>query len=535
MKDIEIPFGAHDSELKGFEYTIPEGFEAEIKDGKVVIRPKESDDERIRKDLIAVFNMIKEKEGLGASWSGIKVEKIIAYLEKQKERPKKELVYRMNGLMQEYVKAGEDDVEREHRMKCYQLFWDALEDADLFEQKEQNQLPHTSSGARYYFDEWLKQQPIPKYWDAFLAGIEFNKKEQRPVKADFRSAVKNLMNLYKIKNNFTEEDYDFHAKELLELVKQKSAEGTALQKAFINSKIDYTLEEKCDASDYADVILPTSVIYGENEEEYKLHKIIEAAFIAGQKEQKPADDKTFEEWIDDWWKHNKVNNPDSYDKGDEIQFDERGFKNFCRGIRNMYQQKPTEKPDMLAKLREHLANTPKEQLEKEWKELEPWGKIGPTVEEFLYGKKMPAEWSEFDKGILNDAICATDILGNDESFNNSNPNLAKAFRIAKDWLKDLPERFNLQPKIEWNEEDSDMICEIIDHCIAIPYIGGTLHLSDERKKELKTFVKSLRPQPKPTEDELNKKYWEGYNAAMEQYNKNVSYHQDYPASYCKQK
>ena len=53
-------------------------------------------------------------------------------------------------------------------------------------------------------------------------------------------------------------------------------------------------------------------------------------------EQKPEDDKAFEEWIDGWWKHNKVNNPDSYDKGDEIQFDEKGFKNFCRGVRNMY-------------------------------------------------------------------------------------------------------------------------------------------------------------------------------------------------------
>lgn len=71
---------------------------------------------------------------------------------------------------------------------------------------------------------------------------------------------------------------------------QKPAEGTALQKAFISSKIDYTLEEKCDASDYADAILPTSVTYGENEEEYKLHKIIEAAFIAGQKkERQPAE------------------------------------------------------------------------------------------------------------------------------------------------------------------------------------------------------------------------------------------------------
>lgn len=58
-------------------------------------------------------------------------------------------------------------------------------------------------------------------------------------------------------------------------------------------------------------------------------------------EQKPEDDKAFKEWIDDWWKHNKVNNPDSYDKGDEIQFDEKGFKNFCRGIRNMYANQKT--------------------------------------------------------------------------------------------------------------------------------------------------------------------------------------------------
>ena len=75
--------------------------------------------------------------------------------------------------------------------------------------------------------------------------------------------------------------------------------------------------------------------------DWETRDIIEA-YIAGAKRhrgQKPIDDKAFEEWIDDWWKHNKVNNPDSYDKGDEIQFDEQGFKNFCRGIRNMYTEK----------------------------------------------------------------------------------------------------------------------------------------------------------------------------------------------------
>jgi len=57
--------------------------------------------------------------------------------EKQKEQPKEELVYRLNGLMQEYIKEGKDEAEKEHRFKCYQLFWDALEDTSYFEQKEQ--------------------------------------------------------------------------------------------------------------------------------------------------------------------------------------------------------------------------------------------------------------------------------------------------------------------------------------------------------------------------------------------------------------
>lgn len=56
--------------------------------------------------------------------------------EKQKEPEKEELVYRLNGLMQEYINEAKDQEEEEHRFKCYKLFWDALEDASYFEQKE---------------------------------------------------------------------------------------------------------------------------------------------------------------------------------------------------------------------------------------------------------------------------------------------------------------------------------------------------------------------------------------------------------------
>lgn len=70
-----------------------------------------------------------------------------------------------------------------------------------------------------------------------------------------------------------------------------------------------------------------------------------------------------------------------------------GYTEFLSLIDSLQQeQKPAEKPNLVAQLREHLANTPKEQLEKERKELEPWSNIGPTAKEFLYGKST--EWSE---------------------------------------------------------------------------------------------------------------------------------------------
>jgi hypothetical protein len=52
MKEIEIPFGAYDSELYYQEITIPEGFEATIQDGKVILKRKETEDEQHRKWIL---------------------------------------------------------------------------------------------------------------------------------------------------------------------------------------------------------------------------------------------------------------------------------------------------------------------------------------------------------------------------------------------------------------------------------------------------------------------------------------------------
>ena len=78
--DVTIPFGAIDSELQECTYFIPEGMEASIQGNQVVIRKKESEDERIRKALIDVLNSDFEKD---TEIHGITVGTIIAWLEKQ--------------------------------------------------------------------------------------------------------------------------------------------------------------------------------------------------------------------------------------------------------------------------------------------------------------------------------------------------------------------------------------------------------------------------------------------------------------------
>lgn len=87
-KTIEIPFGAFDSELKGGEYTIPQGMRARIEGNKVILEPKESEDEKIRKNIITFLD---ELFSLGKNtnfdkWSKSDCAEWIAWMEKQGEQ-----------------------------------------------------------------------------------------------------------------------------------------------------------------------------------------------------------------------------------------------------------------------------------------------------------------------------------------------------------------------------------------------------------------------------------------------------------------
>ena len=43
--------------------------------------------------------------------------------------------------------------------------------------------------------------------------------------------------------------------------------------------------------------------------------------------------------------------------------------------------------NIVEELRKYLAETPKEQLEKDWEELKQWNDVGPTAKEYLQSLK----------------------------------------------------------------------------------------------------------------------------------------------------
>lgn len=80
-KEIDIPFGAFDSELYYQEIYIPDGFKATIEDNKIILKRKESEDERIRKAIIEFFELQDDN----TTYSFVSKKDILAWLEKQKE------------------------------------------------------------------------------------------------------------------------------------------------------------------------------------------------------------------------------------------------------------------------------------------------------------------------------------------------------------------------------------------------------------------------------------------------------------------
>ena len=87
-KEIETPFGTLDSELYICEWTIPDGYQAEIKDNKVIVKKTMGEEERIRNWIIGVLKALDKDSRIHINLNPEILPLAIAWLEKQEEHVK---------------------------------------------------------------------------------------------------------------------------------------------------------------------------------------------------------------------------------------------------------------------------------------------------------------------------------------------------------------------------------------------------------------------------------------------------------------
>ena len=110
-------------------------------------------------------------------------------------------------------------------------------------------------------------------------------------------------------------------------------------------------------------------------------------------------------------------------------------------------------------------------------------------------EQKPAEWNEEDEELAEDLIKLAEYYTNTEDETEFKPHIY--------WLKDLPNRFNLQPKQEWSEEDERILKRLIrDYDEAVRSDNGGPW--GKVFQENLAWLKSRRPQPhwKPSEKQM---------------------------------
>lgn len=221
-------------------------------------------------------------------------------------------------------------------------------------QKEQKELPLMDGNADLYFDEWNQQKQNPTKRQCFEEGMRYAERLQKEQKPILKFKVGDKIHLI----DGTSPNYEDDCITIREI-------GT----------INYIGEFK---EGYVPI-----------KEQYKWELA---------KEQKPAD-QPFEEWLDDWYQGSK-------EAGGDVVMSEKEFKNWSRGIRNMFEQKPAEwsEEDNIGWDEAFACVTRAEKAAKNEEELQN----AVTAEKWLkeikfkyYVRPVKQEWSEEEKQKLN--------------------------------------------------------------------------------------------------------------------------------------
>ena len=433
----------------------------------------ESDDERVRKWILEKVQGYA-RSGIPCSDEIKMADKAIAYLENQKEHqscpdaPKEKKLgsnfypsdkdKNLDEIAQDYV-----DGVKEYNSEPT---WDLVQTAVCYgyhlseEQFEKNRLAHCDA---------VSKEECDRETDFAMEIIE--KEHRQPT---FNDAINYGMRLHK---------------------EQKPVEYLSKRKVYdiMNKLTELSMSE----------LIPL-----ESEEYIKIHEITSdvCSLLDYPIKQKPAERSLEDDHIIGF----------VYDLLNEIEWKDNWAmsKEEClRLLSNYIPQKPAEKQDYSglndlerAILRGFLAAG---------MDNVPVTVIKETAKECLAQTK-PAEWSEDDEA---NKTCILESL-EDRIKDVDGVYYAKRLRTAQNWLKSLPERFNLQPKEEWSEEDEEIFNNIIEkakggHWIEVNEITWLI-----------TRFKSLRPQGskdslqthwKPSEEwnEEDKQYFDDLIARIE--------------------
>ena len=132
-------------------------------------------------------------------------------------------------------------------------------------------------------------------------------------------------------------------------------------------------------------------------------------------------------------------------------------------------------------------------------------------------EQKPAGWSEEDKTMLNNLIYAVH-MKSISPFDEMDDR--EKYKKYEKFLTSLPERFGLEPKQEWSEEDEYVIDKVIEWA---KIVNPTSTIFEKMPKE--RFIerlKSLRPQPKKNDMITpNKKFFQWiYDRLINVHNEN---------------
>ena len=526
-KYTQIPFGVKkDAELKGWEYTIPEGMEAIIKDGKVIVRVKENEDDKMRKAALKGIEYLERILG----WDAIGDTDILdvkEYLEKQKDE---QYVIDLSLEQEAYIMSEKfKEAEKEKDKFTALRFLQCLESFDKFREGEHYWLEYIGGdmyvgrsdnvlGEKFHitprqlftlFSDKLEEVQCPPQEEKQLSPRSESVLIKSPSNEEIIDAL--LHHLSEQDGILTAIDGVSTKAIMSYLEKQKEPENVSATTMIPSCWTEKQKEQKDYNKLYEDI--------GKSEWFKKSYEGKSLGCNSEQEEQKPVEPIEFSNEFENQVSHlltSVLNGEHEYNE-DFVRYVAQSLLGYAKKKLKNAEQKPAESISRLTvqgKGVYKICPRCKERMVRDdskiYTSIPPkYGYECPKCGEMEFDTVMydspemeeqkPAEWSEEDEEMLEDIKF---------SFTYNKGEMTDALIAQYNRFFDKIKSLKPRLKQEWSEEDKrklNRIYEILGHAADDKgFLTSKRIIGDNEAIELQDFLKSLRPQqnssPYPTKE-----------------------------------